>query len=273
VKLRALEAAMSDLQPDPADLQRPLPPLSWRERVTGWAEAFDLTPGRLFVGLAVLAVGGFLAWRMLAPAPLPPEMELPFASTTVVAGGGSGGTGAGNAESPDGPGPAEAAVATPAGSTELTEVVVHVAGAVVAPGVQRLPAGARVIDAVDAAGGAAGDAELARINLAAPLEDGQQIYVPRFGELVPAAAGGGTASAGTAPGDSGATGSATGGLVNLNQATPAELEELPGVGPAIAQAIIDHREQEGPFASVEQLLDVRGIGDARLEQLRDLVTV
>jgi competence protein ComEA len=98
--------------------------------------------------------------------------------------------------------------------------------------------------------------------------DGERVYVPRVGEVVapPVPAGGGAAP--------GAGGSAeSGGPVNLNTATAEELEELPGVGPAIAEAILDERERRGRFATVEDLLDVRGIGDARLEQLRDLVTV
>jgi competence protein ComEA len=266
---------MSDVLPDLSDLPRPEPPESWRERLAGWAETLDLTPTRLLVGLAVLAVGGVVAWRMLAPPPLPPEMRLPFASTTVAPAAAAGADGSAAAS---GEPAAGATTGTgPSGSAEVTEVVVHVAGAVVAPGVQRLDSGARVIDAVDAAGGETPDADLARINLAAPLEDGQQIYVPRLGEPTPPAAATGTGVAGDGTGGAGSaggsTGASSGALVDLNSASVAELEELPGVGPAIAQAIVDHREQEGPFTSVEGLLDVRGIGDAKLAQLRDLVTV
>jgi competence protein ComEA len=149
------------------------------------------------------------------------------------------------------------------------EVVVHVAGAVARPGVQRLVGGDRVIDAVDAAGGAVPDADLGRINLAAPLVDGQQIYVPRVGEVPPPAVGG-TGAIGTT---AGGTATAPGQPVNLNTASAAELETLPGVGPTTAAAIIAHRETNGPFTAVDQLLDVRGIGDAKLAQLRDLVAV
>jgi competence protein ComEA len=149
------------------------------------------------------------------------------------------------------------------------DVVVHVVGAVAAPGVQRLPAGSRVIDAVEGAGGTAGDADLARINLAAPLADGQQVYVLRIGEVAPVPPVGATAGAAGSP----AGGDAAGGLVDLNRATAVELEELPGVGPATAEAIIAHREQNGPFASVDDLIDVRGIGDAKLEQIRPQATV
>jgi competence protein ComEA len=142
--------------------------------------------------------------------------------------------------------------------------VVHVVGAVGAPGVQRLPAGSRAVDAVAAAGGMVPEADLAALNLAAVLIDGQQLYVPRVGEVPPAAvppAAGSAAQSGPAV------------PVDLNSATLDELDELPGIGPTTAQAILDHREQNGPFASVEELLDVRGIGDAKLEQLRDLVAV
>jgi competence protein ComEA len=149
-------------------------------------------------------------------------------------------------------------------ATAATEVVVHVAGAVASPGVQRLPIGSRVIDAVDAAGGALPDADLPRVNLAALLVDGQQVYVPKPGEQPPPAAGAGPSAVG---------GDAPGSLVNLNTATPEQLDTLPGVGPSTAAAIIAHRDQNGPFTSVDQLLDVRGIGEAKLEQLRDLVTV
>jgi competence protein ComEA len=135
----------------------------------------------------------------------------------------------------------------------------------VIPGVHHLEAGARVVDAVDAAGGLAPDADAARLNLAALLVDGQQVYVARVGEAPPLAApAGGTAAAGPAP---------PAPLVDLNTASATELEELPGIGPTTAEAIVDHRERNGPFAAVDDLLDVRGIGDAKLEQLRDRVTV
>ncbi|WP_436792709.1 helix-hairpin-helix domain-containing protein [Actinospongicola halichondriae] len=137
-------------------------------------------------------------------------------------------------------------------------VVVHVAGAVVAPGVQRLPAGSRVIDAVDAAGGLLPDADAGRVNLAAELADGTQVYVPAVGEAAPPIGAGGTDSSGP---------------IDLNIADATALETLPGVGPATAAAILDHRERNGPFVSVDGLLEVRGIGEAKLAQLRDLVRV
>lgn len=145
-------------------------------------------------------------------------------------------------------------------STAPSEVVVHVAGAVAAPGVQRLPAGARVIDAVDAAGGLLPDADPARVNLAAEVADGTQVYVPRLGEQPP------VALPGVGGGDDG-------GPIDLNAADAAALDALPGIGPATAEAIIEHRERNGPFPSVDALLEVRGIGEAKLAQLRDLVRV
>jgi competence protein ComEA len=274
---------MSD---DPLDLEvdlvRPEPPRSWRDQVSAFAESLDLSPRRLVVGLVAVAVAALLAWRLLAPADPAPELELPYASASSGAAEGAGGEAAGGPSSSAGAAgssiPGSTAGATPAasGSTVPTEVVVHVAGAVRSPGVQHLPGGARVVDAVDAAGGANPDADLARINLAAPLQDGQQIYVPRVGETPPTPVGGSGGTSSSVSGGSGSsssTGSATGQPVNINTASADELDTLPGVGPTTAEAIIAYREQNGPFTSVDQLLDVRGIGDAKLEQLRNLVTI
>jgi competence protein ComEA len=139
-------------------------------------------------------------------------------------------------------------------------ILVDVAGWVRRPGVYEFTGGARVIDAIEAAGGARPGAQLDALNLAAPLADGTQILVPKQGAAPPTAvAGSGVA--------------APGGLVNVNTATAEELETLPGIGEVTAQAIIDHRTENGPFTSVDQLLDVTGIGDVTLENIRDLVTV
>lgn len=255
----------------------PLRP-SWRDQVGPLAESFGLTPGRVVAVLVALAVAAAVAWRLLAPATTPAEMSLPYTKGASPGDASPAGAGTVGAE-PAAPGRTGAATGGtgPAGNgAPLTtdpaagagggastrqpgEVVVHVAGAVARPGVQRLGTGARVVDAVDGAGGATPDAEVARINLAAPLQDGQQVYVPRVGEPAPA----------PAPGEPGEAG----GPVNLNTATAEQLETLPGVGPATAEAIIAHREAEGPFTSVDQLLDVRGIGDAKLAAVRDLVAV
>ncbi|MGP5414115.1 helix-hairpin-helix domain-containing protein [Brachybacterium paraconglomeratum] len=192
--------------------------------------------------------------------------------------GGDGPTGTGAGTAGDG---AESSgdPAAPASSAP-TELVVHVSGAVASPGVVRLPPGARVDDALRAAGGATGEAELAAVNLARPVVDGEQIHVPVPGEEPPAVAA--PAPAADAPPAGGATGAGDdaaggggegGGLIDLNTASVAELDELPGVGPAIAQRIVDHREQNGPFESVDQLEEVSGIGPATLEKMRDRATV
>ena len=142
---------------------------------------------------------------------------------------------------------------------------VHVAGAVARPGVYDLDAGARVIDAIEAAGGGAPDADLNRLNLAAKVADGQRVLVQRVGEAAPA----GSAS----PGASGGGSADPSGLVSLNSATQVELEALPGIGPTLAGAIIAERERRGGFRSVNELRDVRGIGEKRFADLKDKVTI
>ena len=166
---------------------------------------------------------------------------------------------------------------TPLDSTQLevlapldtlapTRIAVHVVGAVQQPGVYHFNAGARGDDALRAAGGPSGDADLRRVNLAATLFDGQQFVIPRKGEqlatTVPPSGGGF---------DSGASNPPL--LVDLNRATVAELDQLPGVGPSTARAIVDHRTRNGPFASVDDLLAVRGIGPAKLAELKPFVRV
>ena len=155
------------------------------------------------------------------------------------------------------PAPAPTVAATP------STVIVHVTGSVASPGVYDLPEGARVVDAIEAAGGAKRGAELGALNLAAVLVDGQQVVVPRAGEVPAPSSGVGAAAPGTTAGT----------LVNINTATAEELETLPGIGEVLAATIIQHREEHGPFTSVDQLLDVSGIGEVTLEEIRDLVTV
>jgi competence protein ComEA len=136
-------------------------------------------------------------------------------------------------------------------------LVVHVAGAVRRPGLYRLREGARIADAVRRAGGAVRGADLAAVNLAAPLVDGVQILVP-----------GSAAPRGSAVPET----PAPGGALSLSSATVEQLDELPGVGPITAQKIVDYRTEHGPFASVDDLDAVPGIGPTRIEQLRELVT-
>jgi competence protein ComEA len=167
--------------------------------------------------------------------------------------------------------PAAGSSAANGGSSGATKkgarVTVHVAGAVAKPGVYDLAGGARVIDAIEAAGGGAPDADLNRLNLAAKVADGQRVLVQRVGEAAPA----GSAPAGG--GGSGGGSADASGLVNLNSATQAELEALPGIGPSLAGSIITERERRGGFRSVNELRDVRGIGEKRFADLKDKVTI
>ena len=153
-------------------------------------------------------------------------------------------------------------------------VVVHVTGAVSRPGVVTLPPGSRVTDAINAVGGASAEADTQQLNLARVLTDGEQIRVPRIGEVLPNPApqpgGAATPSVGTAPGKTNGDASGT---ININTASASELEKLPGIGPALAQRIVEYRDSHGPFASVDALTDVPGIGKAKLEGLREQATV
>src|SRR5262249_12568312 len=154
-------------------------------------------------------------------------------------------------------------------SPAQNRIAVHVAGAVARPGVVELAAGARVIDAVEAVGGAPSDADLDRLNLAAKLVDGERVFVPKVGQADPGVVAGETA----ATGDATSSGTATlSGKVDLNTATQAQLEELPGIGPAYAQAIIAERQRRGGFKAVNELRSVRGIGDKRFAEIAPLVT-
>lgn len=216
---------------------------SWRDRLRPWVEWFGvwrLVGAALTV--AALVLGG---WWLLRPADPPTEAGLPYASPPSV-------------ES------TPPATVSPPLDTGPAVLVVHVAGAVVAPGVYELPAGTRVEGAVAAAGGALADADPSALNLAAAVADGERVYVPRLGEVVQAPLGGG--------GPAGGSG-VPAGPVDVNRAGVDELDGLPGIGPATAQAIVAHREQHGPFATVEELEAVRGIGPAKLDALRGLVVV
>jgi competence protein ComEA len=141
-------------------------------------------------------------------------------------------------------------------------LVVAVEGKVVHPGLVRLPSGSRVADAIAAAGGALPGADLSLVNIAQKVVDGELIVV---GVPPPPGAAGGTGASG------GSAGPST--PVNLNTATEADLDTLPGIGPALAQRIIDYRTQHGGFHSVDELRNVSGIGDAKFAEIKDLVTV
>lgn len=149
-------------------------------------------------------------------------------------------------------------------------IVVDVAGAVLNPSVVTLPAGSRVNDAIQAAGGLMSDADTTAINRAKTLTDGEQVYVPTQGENAPVSAEGGTGAASSSAAVSSPSEPA---LVNINTASIDELDTLPGVGPSTAQAIVDDRTQNGPFTSTEDLMRVSGIGEKKFEKLSSLICV
>ncbi|TCB96648.1 ComEA family DNA-binding protein [Micromonospora zingiberis] len=206
--------------------------------------AFD--PGRRGVRalavVAVLVVLGAAGWTWRSR----PQVEPVAAVTGAPTPDPSGATGDDPADAPTG------------------ELVVAVAGKVRRPGLVRLPAGARVADAIEAAGGALPGVDVALLNLARKVTDGELVLVGMAAAASGAVPGGGPA-AGADPG--------AGGRVNLNTASQSQLETLPGVGPVLARRIIEHRDERGGFRSVSDLRQVNGIGDARYEQLKDLVTV
>ena len=174
----------------------------------------------------------------------------------------------GAATAPEAVAPLEPVSIAPSTSSRVA-LVIHVVGAVRRPGLYRLREGARVADAVERAGGATRRADLAALNLAAPLVDGVQILVPPRAGLASSRGSPAGVEADTAAGEASA---ATGAKPSLATATAAELDALPGVGPVTAQNILDYRAEHGPFRSVDDLDAVPGIGPARIEQLRELVT-
>ena len=211
---------------------------SWWRAATSWRVVAGVT------AVVLVVVGGCLALRSEERAA---AVVLPRAS----------------------PVPPSATVGAP--EQRAAEILVHAAGAVARPGVYRLAPSARIIDLLAAAGGPAAGVDLRGINLAAPLTDGARVHFPSSGEDPPAEVEIveiPPAPVGTAPG-----GDPPGALVDLNSASAAELETLPGIGPVTAAAIVTHREREGPFRSVAALQDVTGIGPAKLGGIADLVTV
>jgi competence protein ComEA len=143
-------------------------------------------------------------------------------------------------------------------------LVVQVVGAVPRPGVYEFPEGARIRDAIDAAGGLLTDAEVDALNLAEPLSDGQKLVIPVAGDA------GGT-PAPTVPGPTATPSNLD--LININEATLAQLDSLPGIGPTTAQKIIDYRTANGPFARIEDIMNVSGIGPSTFDKLKLLITV
>jgi competence protein ComEA len=225
-----------------SELVRPSPRPSTRQRVARRIEPLltATTPARIATSAGALLLVAVAAWWLLrTPAP-PVEQALPRASTAPAT-------------------PGTPRTTTSAGPDEL---VVQVAGAVVQPAVYRVADGSRVGDVVARAGGPTADADPSALNLAARVVDGQRVYVPRVGEIVTAAT---SSEPDTLPSPAAP--------LDLNSADLDQLEALPGIGPATAQSIVDQRERNGPFQSVDDLLDIRGIGPAKLDAIRDLVRV
>lgn len=205
---------------------------------------------RAVVALAavVIAIVAFAAWRFW-PAPGGVEVATDSGwSTGEVA--------------------TESTASAAASTAPAAEVVVHVVGAVIHPGVYSLAAGSRVSDAVAAAGGSTGNAAEEGLNLARVLADGEQVRVLTRDELEA-----GIQSDGAPVAGAGAGGVTASGKVNINRATAAELDSLPGVGPSTAQKILADREANGPFKTIEDLMRVSGIGEKKFDSLKDLVTV
>ena len=215
---------------------------------------------RLVVGITTGLVFSFSAWLLVRPSAPLVESVVPIASGVGTQ------------------------VSSPSVPTPLT-VKVHVAGAVVRPGVYELSSAARVVDAVKAAGGASARADLERINLAQTLVDTEQVFIPSRASSSPkvttsprlkpsrtTAAVPSIAPSGATPNISSPAGT-TSTRININTATSDQLDALPGVGPATAKAILSYRTRKGPCAKVEALLNVPGIGPATVAALRDFVTV
>ncbi|WP_407344059.1 helix-hairpin-helix domain-containing protein [Pengzhenrongella phosphoraccumulans] len=207
------------------------------------------------IAVAVLGAGVVARATLTSPAaPVTAEPQPRASSVEAVPGGGSV------------PGRSAVPGAVPgAGDQSGADVVAHVVGQVLAPGVVRLAPGSRVVDAIQAAGGAAPAADLAGINLARVVVDGEQVVVPAPGEAAPAAVTGG--AIGAVPGRDAEP------LVDLNSADLAALDALPGIGPVLAQRIVDWRTEHGRFTAVEELGEVAGIGDALFGRLHGLVRV
>lgn len=240
----------------------------------------------LVAAVLLLTLGGRWWWVHQQAAGVPVEQVVSAEGEESDEGGGQGPEDLGDAgadvrlgvvaETQTPPGTPEGQAA---GETEAGELVVmvHVIGRVKQPGVVQLPVGSRVIDAVQAAGGVSDEADPASLNLARPVVDGEQVWVGAPGEKPPpGVATGQSPPGGPASGPGGGAGPGAGqavGPLDLNQADQAQLEELPGVGPVTASRILAWRESHGRFTSVEELMEVSGIGERTFEQLRDHVTV
>ncbi len=227
------------------------PPRSSRRRLAlptlgMLSDRLGVSAAAIVIGVAAIAAAAFGGWWALRTPPGPTAEEIL-------------------------PAAADMPIPTPAPVPEVEPpIVVHVAGAVIRPGVHELAPGSRVIDAIDAAGGLAEEADGTRLNLAQPLDDGVRVWVPSLGEEVtPAVVS--VESPMSPDADAGTGGDPP--IININTADAAALQSLSGIGPSLAAAIVEHRERNGPFASVDDLVNVAGIGPAKLEQLRPQVTL
>ncbi len=227
-------------------------PAGWKQRRVNW---FVVLGMMLLVAGLGLVFNSLLKYRARQSAASEPRIDLLNANNTQ----------AGLLLSPSAPAEPFADPPTPTAIPTPPLVVVYISGAVVQPDVYEMPHDARVKDVVLAAGGLAEDADSERINLAARIHDEQHIHVPRIGDVQQPV--GGEAAPAEAPQPVSA------GLVNINTASAAELEELPGIGAVMAQRIVDYRAAHGTFASIEDLQDVRGIGPSIFAELRSRITV
>ena len=204
-------------------------------------------------GVLVMVIG---VWWVVRVPPPPPEATIPFASSTIAT---------------------DSLKTNP--ELLMASITVYVSGEVVKPGLYVLLATSRIIDALQAAGGPTAAADLVVVNLAAPLVDATQVFIPRIGSTPRATlprphAGINLPTTGTSGGVSVGSGvTSAAGIVDINSATLSDLDALPGVGPSTAQAIIDYRIANGPYASVDDLLNVRGIGPSKLAAMRARVRV
>lgn len=256
LRLSGLEAQAPSDPPEPIDWR---PPPTLRERI------FRAVSVPALLGAAVFSLAVIVAIVWVFVRPNLPNLDDVASATAASAEATGGREGPGdaassaaivNSPSANGPGPL-------GGLAADVPIFVHVVGEVHSPGVVELPAGSRVEAAIELAGGATAGAVLSGVNLARIAQDGEQIVVPNASTLA-ADPGGSLPSA---------EGTGSGSVVNINNADQSALESLPGVGPALAQRILDWRSTNGQFGSVEQLLDVAGIGAKTLEKFRDRVTV
>jgi competence protein ComEA len=218
-------------------------PSGWRERVE---ELQSRRSGWVVAGFVLLVVAAALVlWARGAPAQIAPPATPPAGES--------------------------AALAPTSASPTTAFLYVDVSGAVRRPGLYKLQPGSRVADAIRAAGGAVRRADLEVLNLAQPLTDGVKVDVARKGTSQGAVASS-AASSGTA-GTTGVAPSPTVPIVNINTADEPTLELIPGVGPVTANAILDYRNRIGRFSTIEQLLDVNGIGPATIENIRPYITI